>query len=135
MKFIKKIKSNKGVSLADVAIAIIVIMILGATIANMFYQLYYNVSMVRLNASAINCAVNILEDIDRLPYEQIDNNLLTKKDYDVSDNFDILIDVKKYSEENPGKEDIIKIVTLTINYELLGDTEQIIFKKLKIKEL
>lgn len=135
MKIIKKIKSNKGVSLVDIGVAIIIIMLLGATIANMFYQIYYNVSMIRLNATAVNYAVNILEDIDRLAYEDVDNDLLISNDYDLASMFEASIDVEKYIENNPEKEDIIKIVTLTIKYKMSGDSEEITFKKLKIKEM
>lgn len=135
MKIIKKIKSNKGVTLTDVGVAIIIIMLLGVVIANMFYNIYLNVSLIRLNATAVNYAVNILEDIDRLPYEEVNNNLLVLKDYNIKSMFTAKIDVENYNEQNTDKEDLIKIVTLTISYNMSGESDEIIFKKLKIKEI
>lgn len=135
MKFIKKIKSNKGVSLADVAAAIIIISMLAATVANMFHQIYLNISKVRLNAIALNSAVRILEDTDRLAYEDVDNDLLTENDYNIPENIEVVINVENYNEQYPEKQDLIKIVTLTINYTLYDSTEEIVFKKLKIKEI
>lgn len=135
MKLIKKIRLNKGVTLTDVAIALVIISILAGTVANMFYKLHLNVSMIRLNATAINYAVNILEDIDRLPYEEVDHRLLEERDYGLKSMFTANIDVDKYSDINTEKEDIIKIITLTISYNMSGNTEEITLKKLKIKEI
>lgn len=135
MNFVKKIKNNKGVSLADVAAAIVIMTLLAGTIGNMFYQVYYNVSKVRLNAIAINNAVKILEDTDKLAYEEVDNNMLENNDYNLPENVQASINVEKYSDINPDKKDIIKIITLTINYTLGEETEEITFKKLKIKEI
>lgn len=135
MKLIKKIRLNKGVTLTDVVIALIIISILAGTVANMFYKLHLNVSMIRLNATAINYAVNILEDIDRLPYEEVDHRLLEERDYGLKSMFTATIDVDKYSDINTDKEDIIKIITLKISYNMSGNTEEITLKKLKIKEI
>ena len=135
MKLIKKIKSNRGVTLTDIGVAVIIITILGVVIANMFYNIHLNVSMIRLNATAINYAVNILEDIDRLPYEEVNNNLLELKDYNLKNMFTATINVENYNEQNTDKEDIIKIVTLTISYNMSGESDEITLKKLKIKEI
>lgn len=135
MKIIKKIKSNRGVTLTDIGVAVIIITILGVVIANMFYNIHLNVSMIRLNATAINYAVNILEDIDRLPYEEVNNNLLELKDYNLKNMFTATINVENYNEQNTDKEDIIKIVTLTISYNMSGESDEITLKKLKIKEI
>lgn len=135
MKFIKEIKTNRGVSLADVAVAIILISIMLTTMGNMFYQVYYNMGKVRLNAIAMYYAVNILEDTDRFAYEEVDNDFLTKNDYNLQENFEATINVEKYSDQYPEKEDIIKIVTLTINYTYQGTQEELTLKKLKIKEI
>ena len=137
MKFRNIIKSNKGVTGTDIVVAILVIMILSGVVANMFYQLYYNTSMIKLNAMAVNYAVNILEYTDKLSYADVNEELnqILKEVYDIPDNFDIVLDVEKYSDINPAKKDIIKILTLNINYTLSGNTENLTIKKLKIKEI
>ena len=135
MKLIKKIKTNKGVSLVDVGIAIILITMFAAIIGNMFYIIYLNVAKIRLDAITINYAVKILEDTDKFSYEEVDNEFITKNGYDLPKNIKAIINVEKYSDKNPDKEDIIKIITLTINYTLENDTQEFTFKKLKIKEI
>lgn len=135
MKLIKKIKTNKGVSLVDVGIAIILITMFAAIISNMFYIIYLNVAKIRLDAITINYAITILEDTDKFSYEEVDNEFITKNGYDLPENIKAIINVEKYSDKNPDKEDIIKIITLTINYTLENDTQKFTFKKLKIKEI
>ena len=136
MKFINKFKLNIGATLSDIVISIGIMIILGGTIAGMFYKLYYNTTMIRLNAIAVNYAVSILEDIDKLSYEDVSENVNYKVKFNIPDNFRVTLNVDKYSDENLNKEDIIKIVELTIKYSLQdGEEEQFNIKKLKIKEI
>lgn len=135
MKFINKFKLNKGATLSDIVIAIIIMIILGATVISMFYKLYYNTVMIRLNAIAVNYAVSILEDIDKLSYDEVTEDVNFKGKFNIPNNFRIILEVKKYNEENPEKEDIIKIVKLTIKYRMQDDEEELTISKLKIKEI
>ena len=101
----------------------------------MFYSLYLNTDMIRMNGLAVNYAVNILEEIDRLSYDEVDNELDFVNKYDIPEDFTLDFKVRNYATQENGKEDIIKIISLTINYHLLGTDEEFNVKKLKIKEI
>ena len=138
MNLESKIKSNKGVSGTDVVVAILIMVILGGLVSNMFYQLYYNTVMIRLNAIALNYAVNILEYTDKLNYDEVNNDLnpILKEKYNIPESFTVALQVDKYTDQHPEKEDIIKILTLTISYSLgNNNSEELIIKKLKVKEM
>ena len=87
---------------------------------------------------AVNYAVIILEDTDRLPYaevttENLMNNVQDR--YYMSDNYTANIEVTNYSDIDSTKEDIIKIVKVTISYKLRDQEYSYTVQKLKIKEM
>ncbi len=136
MKEIKKYKTNKGVTMMDIVVAIIVLTLFVGVITSLYYQIaYYNAS-IRMNAMAVHYAVKIAESIDKMTYEEVTEELNedARTTYDLPDLYQANIEIKKYSEEDPTKEDIIKKVTITINYQLLDENKTYVLRKLKIKE-
>ena len=55
--------------------------------------------------------------------------------FSIPSGYDIIIDVSNYGEGLNNVQDVIKIVKLTISYELQGVPEKITIQKLKIKEI
>ena len=49
----KNIKSNRGVSITDVVIALIILTIFTGVIGNLIYQIAYNNAALRVNASRL----------------------------------------------------------------------------------
>lgn len=136
MNLIKKIKSNKGVALVDVVTGMLILTLFIGILTTTFYQIYkYNMS-IRLNAITVNYTIKILEDIDRMPYEKVTNELNNslKEDYNIDDSYKVNLDIQNYNKDDETKEDIIKIVTVTIKYNGVDGEEQYTVKKLKIKE-
>lgn len=136
MNLIKKIKSNKGVALVDVVTGMLILTLFIGILTTTFYQIYkYNMS-IRLNAITVNYTIKILEDIDRMPYEKVTNELNNslKEDYNIDDSYKVSLDIQNYNKDDETKEDIIKIVTVTIKYNGVDGEEQYTVKKLKIKE-
>ena len=71
-----------------------------------------------------------------MPYKNVKSTLteeLTEK-YNIDRNY-LSIDVENYNKDDQNKEDIIKIVTVTINYKVLNENRQYSIKKIKIKEI
>ena len=128
-------KSNKGATLADLVIACIIIILLGGTIITSFMKIYTEIMMVRLNALAINTAINILEKVDELPYKDIDNNLDIDDLVEVNNGVEYEFSVKNYNENDNTKQDVIKIVTLKVKYSIQNKEEQVIISKLKVREI
>lgn len=134
----KNIKSNRGVSITDVVIALIILTIFTGVIGNLIYQIAYNNAALRVNAIAADYAVKEAEYIDKIAYEdvQTSNEKITQiNGENVLDAFTIKLDVEDYKANDETKQDIIKKVTITVNYNILKDEKSYKIEKLKIKEM
>lgn len=132
-----KLKSNKGMTMTDVIIAIVILCIFAGVVGNLYYQIVLNNNLIRFNAIAVYHVVRIAEDIDKMSYDDVTTqmNENIKEDYEIPEMFNINVKVENYNEIDKSKEDIIKIVTITAEYEVLGQKKQYEIKKLKIKEM
>ena len=134
----KNIKSIRGVSITDVVIALIILTIFTGVIGNLIYQIAYNNAALRVNAIAVDYAVKEAEYIDKIAYEdvQTSNEKITQiNGEDVLDAFTVKLDVEDYKGNDETKQDIIKKVTITVNYNILKDEKSYKIEKLKIKEM
>lgn len=133
---IKKLKSRKAISLVDIIIAMSILIMFISVIGSLYYQIILNSNMIRINATAVSYAVKIAEDIDRISYENVTDDLNTniKERYALHDNFTASVNIKNYNENDDTKQDIIKIVTINIKYNYLDTSGEYTIKKLKIKE-
>lgn len=137
MNILNKFKLNTGATLTDVVIAMLIIMLFTGILTTTFSGLYKNDIHIKMNAIAADYAIKILEDIDKMPYEEVDNTLneeISKK-YEDYKNYEAHLDIENYNKDDESKEDIIKIVKLTIKYKVIDSNEEYVVKKLKIKEM
>lgn len=132
-----RLRSSNGMTMTDVIIAIIILCIFAGVVGNLYYQIVLNNNLIRFNAVAVYHVVRIAEDIDKMSYDdvnaEINNNI--RENYQIPDLFNINLQVDNYNEQDKTKEDIIKIVTITAEYEVFGQKKQYEIKKLKIKEM
>lgn len=138
MKFFKRCKEHKAVMGVDIVVSIVVLSLFAGVIAGMFAELFMQNVSIRMDAMAVNYAIIILEDTDRLPYEEVttENLMNNVQDrYYISDNYTANIEVTNYSDIDSTKEDIIKIVKVTISYQLRNQEYSYTVRKLKIKEM
>lgn len=136
MSIIKKVKENRAVSLADVAIGLIVLMIFTGIFTTWIYQIYKHNYLTKQDALVTNYMVKIAEEIDLLPYEEIDEDLseTINQECDIPDEYEVSFTIVDY-KLNEETQDIIKYVTINIKYEVLGEELIYSIKKLKIKEI
>ena len=137
MNILNKFKLNTGATLTDVVIAMLIIMLFTGILTTTFSGLYKNNIHIKMNAIAADYAIKILEDIDKMPYEEVDNTLneeISKK-YEDYKNYEAHLDIENYNKDDDSKEDIMKIVKLTIKYKVIDSNEEYVVKKLKIKEM
>ncbi len=139
MKFLKKCKQNKAVMGVDIVVSIVVLSLFAGIIAGMFAELFIQNVSIRMDAIAVNYAVTILEDTDRLSYAEVTTENMMKNveegRYYMADNYTANIEVTNYSDMDSSKEDIIKIVKVTISYTLRNQEYSYTVQKLKIKEM
>lgn len=133
----EKLKSNHGVSMADVIIAMIILTMFASVIGSLYYQIILNSNIVKMNAKAVYYAIKVAEDIDKMPYEEVTNalNNVIGETYQLSDSYSILVQVDNYNEKDISKKDILKVVTIQVNYTCFNTTRNYQIEKLKVKEI
>ena len=101
------------------------------------YSVYKTNVKTNLTSQMATYAVQILEDIDKIPYEDVKPELADeyKSDFSIPESFNISIEVSNYGEGVNNVQDVIKIVKLNISYTILNETEGFSIQKLKIKEM
>lgn len=131
-KVIKKLKSNKGFTMQDVIIGMVILTIFAGTIAGSYLAIYKIQAETQMTAVASLYGIQILENIDRIAYEDVKNGMEDnyRQAYNISDKMDLKIEVSPY-----GTEDTLKMIRLTLTYEIAGNTEELVLEKLKVKEI
>lgn len=130
-KLQKKIKSNKGFTIQDIIVAMTVLVLFTGIIGGSIVAIYKVQAETKLSSSATLYAIQIIENIDKISYDDVkDGDLRTwRTDYGIPDIMNLDLDVSAYNEN-----DTIKIVKLTISYEFSGKTQTLVLEKLKVKE-
>lgn len=131
------IKSENGFTMQDLVIALLLITMFVALLTSIMYSVYYSNIRINLTSQAVVYAVQILEDIDKISYEQVNSELAQTyhNKFSIPDGYSIDLQVSNYGEGVHGIQDVIKIVKLTISYKIQNETEQFSVKRLKIKEI
>lgn len=130
------IKSNSGFAITDLVVALIIFLIFSGLVVTAFYSSYVVNSKTKITASATNYSIQILEDIDKITYDEVQNGMENtyRQKFSIPDGYSLKMKVTNYNEGN-DKEDLIKNVELTIEYKIAGDNEKIVINKIKVKEL
>lgn len=136
IRYNKNIKSDYGFTMTDLVIALIIFLIFSGLVVTAFYSSYVTNAKMKITASATNYAIQILEDIDKITYDEVKNEMedMYRNKFSIPDGYSLKIEVSNYNEGNQ-KEDLIKNVTLIIAYKVVGDTEKIVINKIKVKEM
>lgn len=132
----RNLKSESGFTMYDLILAMFLITLFVGLIASLMYSAYKINAETNLMMQASAYSVQILEDIDKIAYEEVDSSLASKykSDFSIPVGFNVNIEVSKYGEEQ-NLQDVMKIVKLTISYEFSGNTENVTITRLKIKEI
>lgn len=130
------IKSNSGFTMTDLVTAIIIFTLFTGVIGTLLYSAFKVNLQTKLSAASLNYAIQILEDIDKITYEEVKNGIedTYKEKFSIPEGFDLKVEVSNYNQGN-SKEDLVKTVKLTITYEFSGSTENLVIHKLKVKEV
>lgn len=130
----QKLKSNRGFTMQDVIIGMVILTVFAGTIAGSYLAIYKIQAETQMTAVATLYGIQILENIDRIAYEDVKNEKEMedkyRQDYGISDKVGLKLEVSQYDEE-----DTLKMVKLTLTYEIAGNTEELVLEKLKVKEI
>ena len=142
------IKKNRGFTTADIVVAIVVMMIFVGMIATLFYNFYLSTTAKNRNAMATNYIVDVIEEIKAMNYDEVQkdtqdsnsiNNLIQQLEAtkQIPKGYIITGEVQKYNETegNTDKKDLVKILTIRVEYSLGKKTEKIEISTLLIKTI
>ncbi len=142
------IKENRGFTTADIVVAIVVMMIFVGMIATLFYNFYLSTTAKNRNAMATNYIVDVIEEIKAMNYDEVQkdtqdsnsiNNLIQQLEAtkQIPKEYIITGEVQKYNETegNTDKKDLVKILTIRVEYSLGKKTEKIEISTLLIKTI
>ena len=133
----KKIKSEKGFTMEDLTVAVIIIITFVGIITSLMYSVKKLNIETDLTAQMTSYAVQIIEDIDKISYEEVNEELAKtyNKKFSISKALKIDFIFSKYFEWMENMKDLIKIVDLKISYTFKGNEQKFTVQKLKIKEM
>lgn len=134
----EKLKENKGFSSADIVTSIIILMLFTGLVASLFYNYYISSSKITRNSVACLCIIDTIENIQKMSYEDINNESITAKIQELYNNktipsqYQVTANIEKYNEiqGNEDKEDIIKILTVNVQYSLNNKIQTLSIKNL-----
>lgn len=126
----KKIKSDKGIVVADALVSVLLILLFGGLIVTIISTIVNETTKVKFNSTHIELETEVFEYVQKLSYEQTTDeriiNYLNKKysndtDYisfgnstdDLTTPCKVAIKVEQYGKDD-GKLDLIKIITISI---------------------
>lgn len=138
MKKIKlNFKSNKGFTMQDLLIALFFIVLFVGIISSMMYAVYKLQMKANLMSQMTMYSVQILEDIDKISYEEVQKKTAQeyRNQFSIPAGFNINIEVSNYGEGIENVQDVMKIVKLTLSYTFSNETEEFTVQRLKIKEI
>lgn len=132
-----KIKSDKGFTMQDLLVACFIFILFTGLVASLMYQVYETNSRANLTMQMCIYAVQILEDIDKISYEdaQTKTGADYKEQFSIPSGYNVELQFTDYGEGKDYIEDLIKIVDLKISYTISGQTEEFNIRRLKIKEM
>jgi len=131
-----KLNDQKGITLVDISVAIIILTLFVTINVALFYNTYISAKSAERNAEATSYLIKIAELIQTEKYNDIQNDMTIDNELlNLATGYTYKIEVESptyTTVENP--EDIIKIVSITIYYQVGSEEQQINLRTLKIKE-
>lgn len=127
------LRNNRGVTGADISVALIVVVLFVGIIATLAYNFQVTSKSVSRKAMATNIAISKIEDIkesvnDSTSYDNLQGSTEYKDKNGVTADkgpYTVVTEIVKYSDLKQGLQDVIKIVKVTVSYSV-GNQEETI---------
>ncbi len=142
------LKSNKGFTIADSGIAMLIAVLLATILNSIFYNVYLNVQESRRTATALNYSVDLFESIGQKDFQEITptyslfdifpQSEIEEKGISDTDGT-VTVNLKTYTMsvkiENYKNCDKIKIITLKVDYPVSRkNSESFELQRIKVEE-
>lgn len=152
-QLVKKLNSQKGITGADVAIALLIILTAIGVIAMIYVNLVIGSREVNRKGGATRIATNIIENLSQIYYDEIAKqlqDLVQEKQAEQTDNRFVISGkrgIKAFKTsipkgytveialEDAGEYDVVKKATITVKYKVDGQEQTIDFSKVLTREV
>lgn len=135
-KNLLNIKSDKGFTMYDLAIALIIFTMFAALIGSLIVTTYKVQVNTEVDEVVTLYAIQIVEYIDKIGFDEVTNELSNTlpQQFGLPESITLNIQVSDY---NPNQETEIytKKVSVDLKYDFDGEQKNILINRLKIKEL
>lgn len=133
-------KNEKGVTIIDLVIAIIIMSVFVGVITTLMAKIYKQSIEVQVSSNAMAYATIVLEKIDEKSFEEVQKPSFLQKlkesgEITIPEEYTIELNVE--NPENVSEEitDVIKKATVTVKYKIKNEEKSISISKLKVKEI
>lgn len=135
-------KSSKGFTAVDISVSILIIIIFVSIITSAFYNYYLSNTAVARNSSALNHVIDVIEEVEQMDYATLTDASVKSKlqelysSKQIPEAYKITTNLVKYNTTvgNTSKRDLIKILTVKIEYKIGKNTQSFDIRRLIIKK-
>lgn len=131
-----KLKSNKGFTGVDVAIATLIFIIFVTFIGSLFYNISNTTKKMERKTTATNLAIEIIEALKVTQFDELNSSLKLEnvknssgESITVPTGYNVAISVEDYKNGN-----IVKIISVVVSYKNKNDIEDVKIETLVKRE-
>lgn len=140
---------EKGAAGMDIGVGMFIFVITSTVVVSLYYQVYVTAVTIKIHEVAIACITEVFEKVDLEPYENVNDTKVKEwiKEAKMDEYFNetknkskVESSVANYTNVpteggSEQKQDVIKIVNITLTYTISGETVTFPINKIKVKEV
>ena len=135
-----KIKDEKGFTGIDITVAVIIIMLFMTLIGTIFYNITASHRQLERKTEATYIAIDVMEKLkaqnyDDLIVDEYNNNTIANilKDEIIEEGYSLKITIENYNTQE-NDYDLVKIITVKVEYKVGKNTENVELKTTVTRE-
>lgn len=135
-KILLKFKSNKAFTMYDLVVALTIFTIFSAIIGSLIVSTYKIQITTEIDEIVTLYAIEVLEYIDKIGFDDVTNELSNTlpQQFNLPEGIKLEINVTNYNPNNE-EQTYIKQVNVKLKYNYIKEEKNLVFNRLKIKEV
>ena len=145
-----KIKDEKGFTGIDITVAVIIIMLFMTLIGTIFYNITASHRKLERKTEATYIAIDVMEKLKAQNYEDLivgeyNSNKITDEEYEknktakilkdaIEEGYSLKVTIKNYNTPEENGYDLVKIITVKVEYKVGKNTENVELKTTVTRE-
>lgn len=131
-----KFKSNKGFTMQDLVIAMWILTLFVGIIGSVYVATYKIQAETKIDEIATIHVIEIIEYIDKISYDDVQNGMENDlvSQFNIPSKFNVSVNVSEYKPSEDAS-DLVKEVSVNIDFTFSNNQRNILMKRLKVKEV